>query len=68
MKNSPIIFQHDFNIVEHELGKLDIKYEVRGNKIKLGYGKEVCEILAALCNKGLKHQKIKLGQPSFPKG
>lgn len=40
--------------------------EVRGNEIKLGYGKEVCEILSALCNKALKHKKVKLAKPEFP--
>lgn len=59
--------EHNYLLsLEHELGKLGITQEVRGNKIKLGYGKDVCDILAALCNKALKNKRIRLGQPEFP--
>ena len=40
--------------------------DIRGNTIKLGYGKHVCEILGALVKRSLKSQRVRLGMPEFP--
>lgn len=49
------------------MGKLGINMDIRGNTVKLGYGKHVCEILLALIKKSLKSQRVRLGFPEFPK-
>jgi hypothetical protein len=59
-----VLFPHE----EFELRKLNVNVDVIASKIKQGSGEHVCEILLGLCDATLRHKRINLNLPQFPRG